>query len=124
MQQEGRHWLIELTGCTPSLLDDAAHVRRAMVAAAREAGATVVGELVHAFQPQGVTGLLLLAESHLSVHTWPERGYAAVDVYTCGDARPQVAARVLAQAFEAAGVESLCVERGAGLHVRPGGAKG
>lgn len=124
MQQEGRHWLIELSGCTASLLDDAGHVRRAMVAAAREAGATVVGELVHAFEPQGVTGLLLLAESHLSVHTWPERGYAAVDVYTCGDARPQVAARVLAQAFEAGRVESLCVERGAGLRVRPTDAEG
>lgn len=92
----------DLYGCAPQVLDDPDLVRIAMYRAARVSGARVLSADFHRFDPQGVTGLLLLAESHLSVHTWPERGYAAVDAYTCGDhTNPRLAVDVLARSFGA-----------------------
>jgi S-adenosylmethionine decarboxylase len=68
----------------------------------QRAGATLLQLISHRFDPQGVTGLALLAESHLSIHTWPESGYAAVDVFTCGDhTMPELACNELVQALEA-----------------------
>lgn len=80
----GRQLIVEYTGCAASLLGDVAHVRRAMVEAAEASGATVVADSFHRFEPHGVSGVVVIAESHLTIHTWPERGYAAVDVFTCG----------------------------------------
>ncbi len=72
-----------------------------MVDAAREAGATIVGESFHRFSPQGVTGVLAIAESHISIHTWPEYGYAAADIFTCGTAiKPKIAAQYMIDKFE------------------------
>ena len=74
-----------------------------IASAAREAGATVLHWISHHFQPQGVTGLVLLAKSHLSIHTWPESGYAAMDVFTCGDhTMPEHACLTLVQTLAAA----------------------
>ena len=81
----GKHCILELYACDASKLNDESFIRTTMATAAREGGATVLQLISHHFQPQGVTGLVLLAESHLSIHTWPESGYAAVDVFTCGD---------------------------------------
>jgi S-adenosylmethionine decarboxylase len=81
----GKHCILELYACDASKLNDESFIRTTIATAAREAGATVLQLISHRFQPQGVTGLVLLAESHLSIHTWPESGYAAVDVFTCGD---------------------------------------
>ena len=70
--------------------------------AAKRAGATLLNLITHRFDPQGVTGLALLAESHISIHTWPENGYAAVDVFTCGDhTMPEQACQVLSQELRA-----------------------
>ena len=80
----GLHLLVELKECNPSLLDDLNHIRMAMIRAAQEANAHIVGESFHHFSPQGVTGILAIAESHISIHTWPEYGYAAADIFTCG----------------------------------------
>ncbi|PKB80017.1 MAG: adenosylmethionine decarboxylase [SAR202 cluster bacterium Io17-Chloro-G9] len=80
----GLHLLLELKDCNPSLLDDLNHIRLAMLRAAHDAGAHVIGESFHQFSPQGVTGILSIAESHISIHTWPEYGYAAADIFTCG----------------------------------------
>ncbi|MDP6299789.1 MAG: adenosylmethionine decarboxylase [SAR202 cluster bacterium] len=85
MNALGRHLLLELKECNRELLDDLDFVRQAMHSAANEAGATVVGESFHKFDPIGVTGIVAIAESHLCIHTWPEHGYAAADVFTCGD---------------------------------------
>lgn len=72
-----------------------------MVEAAREVGATIVGQSFHRFSPQGVTGVLAIAESHISIHTWPEYGYAAADIFTCSTAvDPKVAAQYLVEKFE------------------------
>ena len=78
----GKHCILELYDCDPSRLDDEAFIRTTITSAAKGAGATLLNLITHQFQPQGVTGLALLAESHISIHTWPESGYAAVDVFT------------------------------------------
>jgi S-adenosylmethionine decarboxylase len=79
----GRHLIVELGGCDRARLDDPETIRGLIRAAAEAAGTRLLSEVVHRFTPAGVTGLGLLAESHLAVHTWPERGYAAVDLLTC-----------------------------------------
>ncbi len=80
----GTHTLVDFYGCDPARLNDAVTLRALMIEAARQVGATIIGDTFHSFSPQGVTGVVILAESHLAVHTWPERGYAALDLFTCG----------------------------------------
>ena len=98
----GKHCILELYDCNHERLDDEAFIRGAITDAAKRAGATLLHLVTHHFEPQGVTGLALLAESHISIHTWPESGYAAVDVFTCGDhTMPERACQVLIEALEA-----------------------
>ena len=98
----GKHCILELYNCDPAKLDDEAFLRTAITSAAKRAGATLLNLITHRFEPQGVTGLALLAESHISIHTWPESGYAAVDVFTCGDhTMPEMACQVLAEELSA-----------------------
>tara|TARA_B100000700_G_C14998597_1_gene835189 strand:+ start:661 stop:1110 length:450 start_codon:yes stop_codon:yes gene_type:complete len=82
---KGSHCILELYECDRQKLNDEAFVRTLLTNSSRLAGATLINLITHRFQPQGVTGLALLAESHISIHTWPEIGYAAIDVFTCGD---------------------------------------
>jgi S-adenosylmethionine decarboxylase len=92
----GRHILVELYDCDKEALNDLELIRDVMVKAAIDCGAVVLGESFHRFSPQGVSGVVVIAESHLSIHTWPEFGYAAVDVFTCGTTvNPEIAAEVL-----------------------------
>ena len=96
MKALGKHLLLELNDCDPELLNDIGFIKEVMLAAAKESGATVLGESFHQFSPQGVSGVILIAESHLSVHTWPEHGYAGADIFTCGTrVNPEKAAAVL-----------------------------
>ena len=96
MNALGRHLLIELQDCDKEVLNDLSFLRDAMVAAAINCGATVMGETFHRFNPQGVSGVVVIAESHLSIHTWPEYGYAAADIFTCGTSvEPEKAAETL-----------------------------
>jgi S-adenosylmethionine decarboxylase len=81
----GRHWLVECHNVPPARLDDHRALEPLFVDAARAARATVLGSHFHRFEPQGVSGVVLLAESHLTVHTWPEHRYAAVDLFSCSD---------------------------------------
>lgn len=98
----GKHCILELYGCNPARLDDEAFLRSLISSAVQQAGATLLNLITHHFEPQGVTGLALLAESHLSIHTWPESGYAAVDVFTCGNhTMPERACLSLLHALEA-----------------------
>ena len=100
----GKHCILELYGCNRARLDDEAFLRDTITTAAKQAGATLLNLITHRFAPQGVTGLALLAESHISIHTWPESGYAAVDVFTCGDhTMPERACQVLAEELAATG---------------------
>ena len=92
----GKHCILELYGCHSGKLNDEAFVRTIINIASRNAGANLLNLITHRFEPQGVTGLALLAESHISIHTWPENGYAAVDVFTCGDhTMPERACEIL-----------------------------
>ena len=85
MNALGRHIVCELSGCDPEKLSDVGGIHIMMIEAAKAARATVMESAFHRFEPQGVSGTVILAESHLSIHTWPEKGYAAMDFYTCGD---------------------------------------
>ncbi|MEM0935716.1 MAG: adenosylmethionine decarboxylase [Pseudomonadota bacterium] len=108
----GVHLIAEFYGC--SGLDDAEFVRNEMIEAATASGATVLRADVHNFGDGfGVTGVVLLAESHISIHTWPEYHYAAIDVFVCGDrANPQTAVDYLQGSFKAARVEIAKCTRG------------
>ncbi len=109
----GTHVLLELRDCDPQLLDDLAGIRQALLSAATEVGATVVGESFHQFTPQGVTGILSIAESHISIHTWPEFGYAAADIFTCGDqTMPERAAASIVAALRCRDPEITQIRRG------------
>ncbi|HVV10166.1 adenosylmethionine decarboxylase [Amycolatopsis sp.] len=109
----GRHVLAELDGIEPDLLDDPEFLRRALTSAVSEAGATVCEVVAHRFAPHGVTVLALLAESHASIHTYPEIGSAFADVFTCGEkADPEKAVELLATALGTESVQMSVVERG------------
>jgi S-adenosylmethionine decarboxylase len=81
----GRHLIVEYTGCDRSTLDNMALIEEYLKEAARRSGATIVRSVMHRYNPQGISGMIVIAESHLSIHTWPEYGYAAVDFFTCGN---------------------------------------
>jgi S-adenosylmethionine decarboxylase len=109
----GRHLLVELYGCDPELLKKVDAVREILVTAAKACKATVVDVAFHEFTPFGVSGVVVIAESHLSIHTWPEYRYAAVDIFTCGGSiKPEQAVRHIADRFHCAHPSIVEVKRG------------
>ncbi len=113
MSALGRHILAEFYGCTPEILNNTDSIKRNMVAAALEAGAEVRETVFHRFSPQGVSGVVVISESHLAIHTWPEFGYAAVDVFTCGQTvDPWVSCDYLKQKFSAKNMTAREIKRG------------
>lgn len=109
----GRHVLAELYDCDRGKLDDEAYLKQQAVAAAIAMGATIVGTHAHRYEPQGVSVVIILAESHLSLHTWPEHGLASLDVFVCNpDTDPRVARDHLLDALEADRIAELAVDRG------------
>lgn len=109
----GIHVLLELKECNPQLLDDLEYIRESLFRVADDLGATIVGESFHHFTPQGVTGILSIAESHISIHTWPEHRYAAADIFTCGSSfHPTAAAEILIDQFESKDSDLTEVRRG------------
>ena len=108
----GTHLLADLSGIAPERLRDGAALERLLRAAAVTAGAQVLHSHFHSFGAgQGVTGVVLLAESHISIHTWPECSFAAVDIFMCGAARPQLALDIIQAALQAAHCELQSVRR-------------
>lgn len=112
MNTLGRHLLVEYHGCDGRVLNDLIRIEAMMRLAAERAGAHIVASTFHPFSPQGVSGVVVVEESHLSIHTWPEVGYAAVDFYTCGDCVPEQAHEVLRQGLKAQHAEVMFVTRG------------
>ena len=113
MNALGRHLLIELQDCDKEALNDLSFLRETMVTAAIDCGALVLGESFHHFSPQGVSGVVVIAESHLSIHTWPEYGYAAADIFTCGTSvSPEKAAKVLIEKLGAKSHSLTELQRG------------
>ena len=108
----GRHVHLDLYDCTPGILKTPAASERILNAAARAMNATIVGSHFHAFSPHGVSGVVVIAESHLTVHTWPEHDFAAVDIFSCGDLDLD------------AGIALLIAEFGAGRHYLAGFDRG
>ncbi len=113
MDALGRHLLLELVDCEEGILNDLEGLREAMLAAATGAGATVMGNSFHRFDPHGVSGVVVIAESHLTIHTWPEYAYAAADIFTCGTTvEPARAAEVLVERLGARNHEITEISRG------------
>jgi S-adenosylmethionine decarboxylase proenzyme len=113
MKALGRQIVVEYYGCNTDVLNDVAYIKRSMRAAAVESGATVVQEAFHVFNPHGVSGVVVIAESHLTIHTWPEYGYAAVDLFTCGEeVSPDVAFQRLKTALGAQTFNAFEMKRG------------
>jgi S-adenosylmethionine decarboxylase len=109
----GRHLLLELKICNEEVLDDIDFLKDCLNEAAIQSGATVVGESFYHFSPCGVSGVVNIAESHISIHTWPEYRYAAVDVFTCGDdVAPEKAARLITERLGAQSHSLIELRRG------------
>ena len=92
MKSLGRHILVEFHGCSAEILNDVPRIEKGMINAATESGATIISSVFHHFSPVGVAGVVVIQESHLAIHTWPEYRYAAVDLFTCGDRADPAAA--------------------------------
>ncbi len=113
MSALGRHILAEFYGCPMEILSDQEQIKQYMVKAALEAGAEIKETIFHQFCPQGVSGVVVISESHLAIHTWPEYGYAAVDVFTCGQkVDPWVSCNYLKNKFLARNMSAREIERG------------
>ncbi len=108
----GHHLLAEFTGCEAAALADLGLVTSAMLQAAEASGATIVTHSFHHFSPHGVSGAVIIAESHLAIHTWPEHGFAAVDFFTCGKVDMDSGLAVLKRALGATAETRLELERG------------
>ncbi|MFO7294453.1 MAG: adenosylmethionine decarboxylase [Clostridia bacterium] len=119
MDTYSRHCILELWGCNRELLNDIKFVEKMMTEAALQAGAEVREVTFHQFAPQGVSGVVIVSESHLAIHTFPEHGYASIDVFTCGKRiDPKKAASLIAQKLEANKIYEMNVERGLGeMHI-------
>lgn len=122
MKALGRHILVEFTNCKADVLNDVSIIEKTMVQAAQIAGATVINSTFHHFSPYGVSGVVVIQESHLAIHTWPEYRYAAVDLFTCGDTvDPWVSFEYLKKAFDAS-YSALEMNRGSTHAIKKGEA--
>lgn len=113
VRYSGVHLIIDLFGA--KRLNDLAFIEETMRTCVDASGATLLHIHLHPFEPDGVSGVAVLAESHISVHTWPEEGYAAFDVFMCGDTNPEVCIDILKKAFRAERTEVQEHLRGKGL---------
>lgn len=107
----GTHVIAELYGCK-GVLDHVTTVQEILTKAAQLCGAHILHSKFHKFSPQGLTGYLLLSESHISIHTWPEHGYAAIDVFTCGKMNPKVAVEYIKRQLKARNASVQVIKRG------------
>ncbi len=113
MNALGRHLLLELFDCDSDAINNLEAVKGALVEAAKRAQATIVDVVFHEFNPFGISGVVVIAESHLSIHTWPEYRFAAVDIFSCGDVlQPEVAANYLVEQFGAGRASVVELQRG------------
>lgn len=108
----GIHIIAELHGCDPALLDDEKFITNILLQAAKETKVTVVDYVTRKFEPQGVSVVIIVSESHIAIHTWPELRYAALDFYTCGQEDPENAVREIAAKLETKDLTIFRAERG------------
>lgn len=109
----GKHYLLDLKDCRKDRLDDMDFIKEVLLNVAREAGTSVIGESFHRFLPQGLSGVVLITGAHLCIHTWPEYGYAAIDIFTHGDPfNPEEASRMIVDKFESRNPAIVELKRG------------
>lgn len=111
----GLHMILELLNCDTAILNCQEQLFQILKEAAHLVGCKVISQVFHQFNPQGVTGLLLLSESHISIHTWPERSYASLDFYSCGNKNPMLTKDFLVNALKATEHKFIMVNRGINL---------
>jgi S-adenosylmethionine decarboxylase len=113
MEPVGHHYIAEASGCKPEIIGRVETVEQILVRAAEVAKVTIWSISFHRFSPNGVSGVVVISESHLSVHTWPEYGYVALDIFTCGnDAKPEAAVEYAIKEFGASSMHITEVTRG------------
>ncbi len=112
MEKMGTHLVVDAWQAPAELLNNPEKIREALIEAIAAGKATLIDLCVHQFSPQGVTATATLAESHIAIHTWPEHGYFAADLFFCGAGKPEVAMKVLQTALQAQKVEMRQLERG------------
>lgn len=112
MKPMGTHLLVDAWDVPPQILNDAERIRQAMIKAVAAGEATLIDLCLHKFSPQGVTATATLAESHIAIHTWPEYGYLAADLFFCGVGKPLLAIQVLQQELQVAKIKVQSIERG------------
>ena len=109
----GRHILVEAFDCDSNSLNDTQLLRTMLLYAAKEANMTVCGEVFHKFSPHGVTGVVVVKESHISIHTWPEYGYASIDIFTCGNySNPWKAYQYIVETLKPKRIQVIELKRG------------
>lgn len=113
MKLLGTQILLELEKCDPDTLDNLDKIKQCLTNAASKAGANIIGETFHKFSPVGVTGVVSIAESHISIHTWPEYEYASVDIFSCGEQfNIKIASQIIINGLMAQKPYLLTIERG------------
>ncbi|MEX2689255.1 MAG: adenosylmethionine decarboxylase [Candidatus Njordarchaeum guaymaensis] len=108
----GKHLIIELHGVDSELLNDIERLKKILIESAITAGATIIGQVFHKFSPHGVTGIIAVKESHLSIHTWPEFNYAALDIFTCRGIDPNIALEVIIEKMKPKYYFTMNIQRG------------
>jgi S-adenosylmethionine decarboxylase proenzyme len=108
----GTHYLVDLKGCDPEPIKHVESTQAILLRAVEECGATLVNQCFHQYEPFGVSGVVLIAESHFSVHTWPEHRFVGVDIFTCGEMDAEVAIDLMRNAFQAQEIQVKTLVRG------------
>lgn len=113
MKSLGKHLIVELYDCDFDLINDVSQVEKILVEAVAISKATIVQPVFHQFSPHGVSGVVVIAESHFTIHTWPEYGYCALDIFTCGELIDSDASlNYLQKAFKAGSLSVMEIKRG------------
>ncbi len=113
MEALGRQILVEYYDCDQSKINDVSYIENSLIQATKASHATIISHNFHKFSPYGVSGVVVIAESHVAIHTWPEYNYAAVDIFTCGDTiDPWIIQERLKEYFESGNVSSMEMKRG------------
>jgi S-adenosylmethionine decarboxylase len=108
----GKQWIIELYGCPSNKLNDQNFVRETMLHAARISKATIVKDVFHGFNPHGLSGVVIISESHFAIHTWPEHSCASIDIFSCGDLEIESSLTFIKESFECTEAEISSFNRG------------
>jgi S-adenosylmethionine decarboxylase proenzyme len=113
MEALGKQILVEFYDCDQAKLNDVSFIENSLISATKASNATIISHNFHKFSPYGVSGVVVIAESHVAIHTWPEYNYAAVDIFTCGDTiEPWTIQEKLKEFFESKNISSMEMKRG------------